>query len=84
MSVDSIDTQSLKSYVSSQIIEQTSTERVILKLYRYTSSSNSYTNVNLPPILIQELGLEDEVTAETITTSDGRKGILLVKQEGLR
>ena len=40
-------------------------------------------NVNLPPAFTEALQLtdEDEVTAEIITTADGRKGILLVKQK---
>jgi hypothetical protein len=59
--------------------------RVSLKPYWYTGSNN-YANINIPPAFIQELDLNtlDEVTAEIITTSDGRKGILLLKLEGQR
>lgn len=40
-----------------------------------------YGFINIPPAFIQELGLEDEVTAEIVTASDGRKGILLLRQQ---
>jgi len=63
--------------------EQRTYTRVSLKPYWYTGSNN-YANINIPPAFIQELDLtiDDEVTIEIITTSDGRKGILLLKREG--
>jgi hypothetical protein len=77
LSVDTVHTRPLKS-CSSQITAQTP-RRVVLKLYRYTSSSNNnYTVINLPSVFIEELSIDEDVTAEIITTSDGRRGILIL------
>lgn len=72
------------TYTNNDIaIKRIAIARVILELYRYTSSSNNnYANVNIPPPFIEELAIEDEVTAEIVTVADGRKGILLLKKEG--
>ena len=76
--VDSIANGSLKHFeYSSQIAEHTPAKET-LETFWFNSNS---ANVNLPPAFIQALQItaEDEVTAEIITTSDGRKGILLAQ-----